>query len=92
MNPAKFLYPTRGFLNTVAAPRRIPACLTRNACAYLDDGVVAPASVRAPGRLGAPEFFSKSKAPELPFSGACDSESLPALTTERKLCVYFATR
>jgi hypothetical protein len=63
MNPARFLHPTRGFLNTDAVSRRIPARLTRTARAYHEDCIGAPAPVRTPGRLsGAPKIGSKGEA------------------------------
>jgi hypothetical protein len=93
MNPARFLYPTRGFLNTTAASRRISASLTRNARAYHDNGFVAPSSVRGPRRLsGAHKIGTKSETPEASHPGVRGSESLPTAKIERKLCVYFATR
>lgn len=95
MNPARFLYPTRGFLNTVAACRRIPACLTRNARAYhAGDCISASALVRTPGRLsGAPKNGIKSENPPASTPGGSQFVEPPsATTTKEKLYALQYTR
>jgi hypothetical protein len=83
MNPARFLYPTRGFLNTVAASQRIPSCLTRNARAYHADCIDAPAPVRAPG-FGATKTGTNSENPGASTPRGSQFVEPPSTTTMKE--------